>query len=381
MTAETVFTNARLVTPDAVIDGSLCVRGGTIHAVAAQPSRLAAAVDLEGDYLIPGLVELHTDNLEKHFSPRPGVRWPAQSAVVAHDAEITAAGITTVFDALALGDVMEGSARVANLDEMAQALARASADRLLRADHHLHLRCEVSYAGVLELFHRHLDGPLVRLVSVMDHSPGQRQFASLDKYREYYRGKYGLSESELQGFIVSQKQASARYSAAHRAEVVANCRARGLPLASHDDATREHIAEAARLGMVIAEFPTTLEAARCARERGMHVMMGGPNFVRGQSHSGNVSARELARAGLLDTISSDYCPASALHAAFLLGGDDGAYPLPRAVATVTSNPARAAGLDDRGELAPGQRADLVRVRMARGMPLARQVWREGQRVA
>lgn len=381
MTAELVLTNARLVTPEAVFDGSLCIRGSRIHAVDTGPSRLPAAVDLAGDYLIPGLVELHTDNLEKHFSPRPGVRWPSLSAVVAHDAEIAAAGITTVFDALALGDVMEGSARVANLDEMTQALARASDDRLLRADHHLHLRCEVSYAGVLDLFHRHLEGPLVRLVSVMDHSPGQRQFASLDKYREYYRGKYGLSETELQEFIVSQKQASARYSAAHRAEVVAKCRARGLPLASHDDATGEHIAEAARLGMVIAEFPTTLEAARCARERGMHVMMGGPNVVRGQSHSGNVSARELARARLLDTISSDYCPASALHAAFLLGTGDGAYTLPEAVATVTANPARAAGLNDRGELAPGQRADLVRVRTARGIPLARQVWREGQRVA
>lgn len=380
MTGEMVFTNARLVTPEGVAPGSVCVRAGRIHAVDDRPSQLPGSIDLGGDYLIPGLVELHTDNLEKHFSPRPGVRWPALSAVVAHDAEIAAAGITTVFDALALGDVMDGSARIDHLDEMAQALSRAAADRLLRADHRVHLRCEVSYAGVLDLFERHVDGPLVRLVSVMDHSPGQRQFADLDKYREYYGGKYGLSENELQRFILNQKEASARYSDAHRRAVVAQCRDRGLPLASHDDATAGHVDEAAALGMVIAEFPTTFEAARSARDRGLHVMMGGPNYVRGLSHSGNVSARELARAGLLDTLSSDYCPASSLHAAFLLGGAEGAYPLHEAIATVTANPADAAGLGDRGRIAPGLRADLVRVRMAHGVPLAREVWREGLRI-
>jgi len=381
MTGESVFTNTRLVTPEAVFRGSACLRDGRIHAVDDRPSQLAHAIDLDGDYLIPGLVELHTDNLEKHFAPRPGVRWPALSAVVAHDAEIAAAGITTVFDALALGDIKDGSARIDHLDEMVQALARAANDRLLRADHHVHLRCEVSYGGVLELFERHIDGPLVRLVSVMDHSPGQRQFADLDKYREYYRGKYGLSESELQGFIVNQKEASARYSRTHRQAVVAQCRERGLPLASHDDATAEHVDEAVTLGVVIAEFPTTHEAARSARERGLHVMIGGPNYVRGLSHSGNVSARELAQAGLLDTLSSDYCPASSLHAAFLLGGADGAYSLHEAIATVTANPADAAGLGDRGRMAPGLRADLVRVRLAHGIPLAREVWREGQRIA
>lgn len=381
MNDELVFTNARMVTPEVVVNGSLCIRGGYISALDDGASRRPNAVDLGGDYVIPGLVELHTDNLEKHFTPRPGVRWPPLSAVMAHDAEIAAAGITTVFDALALGDVMDGSTRIDNLDEMAQALEHAANDRLLRAEHHVHLRCEVSYAGVLELFQRHMDSALVRLVSVMDHSPGQRQFASLDKHREYYRGKYGLTENQLRDFIASQTAASARYSDAHREAVVARCRDRGLPLASHDDATAAHIDEAVALGVAIAEFPTTLEAARSARARGMHVMMGGPNYVRGLSHSGNVSARELAQAGLLDTLSSDYCPASALQAAFLLGGTAGPYPLHEAIATVTANPADAAGLTDRGRLAEGQRADLVRVRMASGIPIAREVWRDGLRVA
>lgn len=378
--AEDVFTNARLVTSEAVVAGTLCVSGSRIRAVDEGVSTLSSAIDLEGDYLIPGLVELHTDNLEKHFSPRPGVRWPGLSAVVAHDAEIAAAGITTVLDALALGDVMEGSARINSLDEMAHFLELASRDELLRADHHLHLRCEVSYPGVMELFERYVEHALVRLVSVMDHSPGQRQFASLDKYRQYYRGKYGLSEDQLQSFIRAQKAASERYSCQHREAVVSQCRQRGVPLASHDDATPEHVEEAAAFGMVIAEFPTTVEAARCARERGLHVMMGGPNFVRGRSHSGNVSARDLAKSGLLDTLSSDYCPVSALHAAFLLGGDTGEYTLAEAIATVTANPASAAGLTDRGSLAPGLRADFVRVRPVRGIPLAREVWRAGRRV-
>lgn len=381
MSAEWALTNARIVTPDAMIEGSLLVRDGRIAELDAAPSRLRNALDLEGDYLIPGLVELHTDNLEKHFTPRPGVRWPALSAVMAHDAQIATSGITTVFDALALGDVMEGSARVDHLDEMAKAVTHASQVGITRAEHHLHLRCEVSYPGVTDLFARFLDNPLVKLVSVMDHSPGQRQFASLEKYREYYQGKYGLNDVELKRFITRQKAASARYSDTHRRAVVAQCHERRLPIASHDDATVDHIREAREFGMVIAEFPTTVEAARAARDAGLHVMMGGPNLVRGYSHSGNVSARELAAGRLLDTLSSDYFPASSLHAAFVLGTQVEGFTLPEAIATVSANPAAAAGLDDRGRLAPGLRADLVRVKPVQGVPLVREVWRGGSRIA
>ena len=379
---ELVISNARVVTRDAVIHGAVQVRAGTITDVSDVPALLPSAIDFDGDYLVPGLVELHTDNLERHASPRPGVRWPAAAAVVAHDAQIAGAGITTVFDALSVGDVVEGSARLATLTAMADAVQAMHDAGALKAEHWLHMRCEVSYHDLPALFRPFVDHPRVRLVSLMDHTPGQRQFAQLEKYTEYYMGKYGFSDAQMQRFIEQKCENQVRYSASHRAHVIELCRQRGLPLASHDDATAGHVDEAAACGSVVAEFPTTLEAARAARGRGIRVMGGAPNFVRGGSHSGNVSARELAEHDLVDILSSDYVPASLLHAAFLLA-DGAPNALPAAVATVSATPAAAIGLTDRGALAPGLRGDLIRVAEAPGLgfPVVRAVWRNGERIA
>lgn len=380
MPAEIVLTNARLVTAERVIDGTLVIRDGLIAKVEEGRSQLPHAQDLDGDYLLPGLVELHTDNLEKHMSPRPGVDWPSASAVLTHDAQIVAAGITTVFDALSIGDIKPGGQRMQQLPVMLEAIARAAEAGETRAEHRLHLRCELCHPDVLSLFRDLVEHPLVQLVSVMDHSPGQRQFALEAKYREYYRGKYHLSEAEMDAFTIEQKLNSQKYSDRHRRAVVEECRARGLAVASHDDATLAHAQESATYGMTIAEFPTTLEAARASHELGLKVLMGAPNIVRGGSHSGNIAAAELAAANVLDILSSDYYPASLLQAAVMLAGQDNDYDLPKAVATVSRLPAQAAGLHDRGEIRVGLRADLLQARIASEQPLVRQVWREGQRV-
>lgn len=380
MPAEIVLTNARLVTAERVIDGTLVIRDGLIAKVEEGRSQLPHAQDLDGDYLLPGLVELHTDNLEKHMSPRPGVDWPSASAVLTHDAQIVAAGITTVFDALSIGDIKPGGQRMQQLPVMLEAIARAAEAGETRAEHRLHLRCELCHPDVLSLFRDLVEHPLVQLVSVMDHSPGQRQFALEAKYREYYRGKYHLSEAEMDAFTIEQKLNSQKYSDRHRRAVVEECRVRGLAVASHDDATLAHAQESATYGMTIAEFPTTLEAARASHELGLKVLMGAPNIVRGGSHSGNIAAAELAAANVLDILSSDYYPASLLQAAVMLAGQDNDYDLPKAVATVSRLPAQAAGLHDRGEIRVGLRADLLQARIASEQPLVRQVWREGQRV-
>ena len=337
-------------------------------------------MDLEGDYLLPGLVELHTDNLEKHMSPRPGVDWPSASAVLTHDAQIVAAGITTVFDALSIGDINPKGKRMQQLGVMLEAIAEAEAAGQTRAEHRLHLRCEVSHPQCLELFRELVEQPLVQLVSVMDHAPGQRQFARMEKYREYYMGKYHLSPAEMDHFVSEQLANSARHSDQQRAAIVDICRSRELALASHDDATLEHVTESADYGMAIAEFPTTFEAAEASHARGLKVLMGAPNIVRGGSHSGNIAAADLARRGVLDILSSDYYPASLLQAALGLAEQDNGYDLPRAIATISLAPARAAGLDDRGEIAVGLRADLVQAQVHKGQPVIGQVWRQGRRV-
>ncbi|WP_432696411.1 alpha-D-ribose 1-methylphosphonate 5-triphosphate diphosphatase [Marinobacterium sp. YM272] len=376
-----ILTNAKIVLSNEVINGSLHINRGCIEAIDSGGVSLPGAVDCEGGYLMPGMVELHTDNMEKHFTPRPGVAWPGMQAFKVHDAQMISAGITTVFDAISVGDVVEGSERLNNLSRMADAL-HASRDRgLTRADHLLHLRCEVSHQDTLHNFRTLLESHPPQLVSIMDHSPGQRQFANIDKYRQYYQGKYKMSDSEMEAFIVRQSEASNLYSTDYRRAIADICLGLGIPLASHDDATLEHVTESLEHGMVIAEFPTTEVSAREAHRHGMAVLMGAPNVVRGGSHSGNVAAHSLASEGLLDVLSSDYYPASLLDAAFKLAADErNGYDLAAATRLVSQRPALAAGLEDRGEIAIGKRADLVWYEGLEDHAHIKHVWKDGGRV-
>jgi alpha-D-ribose 1-methylphosphonate 5-triphosphate diphosphatase len=380
MSIELILTNARVVTSDAEFDGTVVVRDGRIVEVGAGRSHAPCATDLDSDYLVPGLVELHTDNMEKHFSPRPGVKWPSLPAVIAHDTQIAAAGITTVFDSLALGDVRGDTDRVMNRERMIDAVRTVSDRRMSRAEHRLHLRCEIVADDAVESIDRWIDLPLVGLVSINDHTPGQRQFLDPEKLRHYHTKKYGMTNAEFDVFSVRAIELHHKNAARNRSEVVARARARGLPIASHDDATRAHVEEAVENGMTIAEFPTTSEAASASREAGLSVLVGAPNLVMGGSHSGNIAAIDLVCDGQADILSSDYVPASLMESVFRLPSSGAGISLPEAVRLASLNPARAVGLGDRGEIAPDRRADLVRVRVLDGAPLVRTVWREGERV-
>ncbi|ATX99960.1 TPA: alpha-D-ribose 1-methylphosphonate 5-triphosphate diphosphatase [Klebsiella aerogenes] len=376
-----IINNVKLVLEDETIDGSLEVQDGRIYAFAESQSRQPGALDGEGGWLLPGLIELHTDNLDKFFTPRPKVDWPAHSAMSSHDALMVASGITTVLDAVAIGDVRDGGDRLENLEKMINAVEETQKRGLNRAEHRLHLRCELPHHTTLPLFEKLVDREPVTLVSLMDHSPGQRQFANREKYREYYQGKYQLSSEQMQRFEEEQMALAAAWSQPNRQAIAAMCRERQIALASHDDATHEHVAESHQLGSVIAEFPTTLAAAQASRQHGMNVLMGAPNIVRGGSHSGNVAAHQLATSGLLDILSSDYYPASLLDAAFRIAdSDDNAFTLAQAVRLVSKHPAQALGLHDRGVIAEGKRADLVLAHRRGQHVHIDHVWRQGKRV-
>ncbi|WP_213795079.1 alpha-D-ribose 1-methylphosphonate 5-triphosphate diphosphatase [Klebsiella aerogenes] len=376
-----IINNVKLVLEDETIDGSLEVQEGRIYAFAESQSRLPGALDGEGGWLLPGLIELHTDNLDKFFTPRPKVDWPAHSAMSSHDALMVASGITTVLDAVAIGDVRDGGDRLENLEKMINAVEETQKRGLNRAEHRLHLRCELPHHTTLPLFEKLVDREPVTLVSLMDHSPGQRQFANREKYREYYQGKYQLSSEQMLRFEEEQMALAAAWSQPNRQAIAAMCRERQIALASHDDATHEHVAESHLLGSVIAEFPTTLAAAQASRQHGMNVLMGAPNIVRGGSHSGNVAAHQLAASGLLDILSSDYYPASLLDAAFRIAdSDDNAFTLAQAIRLVSKHPAQALGLHDRGVIAEGKRADLVLAHRRGEHVHIDHVWRQGKRV-
>ncbi len=374
---ETIFTNYRLQLPDQEVLGTLIVRDGIIADV--QPGVVAQGHNGDGDYLLPGLVELHTDNFEQRLSPRPKVRWPIDVAAVYHDRDLAAAGITTVCDAIAVGDITPTSMRMTEFDPMINTIHQGQLEERFAVDHRLHLRCELGYEHVHDVAATYADHPLLSLISLMDHTPGQRQFVQVEKYKEYYQGKHGVSADEMPDFIQARIEAQKRHANENRRQLVDLTQKYQICLASHDDATPEHVQEALQDGAKIAEFPTTIDAAKTAHHQGLQVLMGAPNLILGQSHSGNVSAMELVERDWVDIISSDYVPQSLLQAMFLIAQHQ---PLYKAMALFTLNPAKAIGLDgDRGSLEIGKRADFVTVHHDGVVPRFTSVRRQGQRIA
>jgi alpha-D-ribose 1-methylphosphonate 5-triphosphate diphosphatase len=379
----TIIDNAILVLPDRLLPGSLEIAGSIIAGI-GQGLGGPDSLDLDGDYLIPGVIDLHTDNLERQVLPRSNARWPSRSAMVAHDAQCAAAGVTTVFDALCLGDIGFEKARVQTFRDGLADLDALVPTGLLKAEHFLHLRCELPAGDMLGMLDDALDHAGTRIVSLMDHSPGVGQYADIERYRGMRRNE-GFAESEIEAMIGHLQCYQEQHSAANRRgliERLARQRMAGqdLVLASHDDRMAEEVAANQADGIAISEFPVTMEAALAAKALGMQVIAGAPNIVRGGSHSGNVAVVDLIREGAVDALASDYVPASLIEAAFIIAGQN-LLSLPEAVALITSNPARMVGLDDRGRIAPGLQADLVRVRVHEGLAIVRQVWRRGRLVA
>ncbi len=370
-----------IVTPTGLIHGEVVLEGEIIRAVEPRSGPSSTALDWSGDWIVPGLVDIHTDNLEKHYQPRPGALWDAYGAAMAHDGQCASAGITTVLDSLSLHGRKEGLDRKEALGPMIGGMDRAQSDGALRAEHLLHLRCEVTNPDLLSLLEPHADNTRLKLLSVMDHTPGQRQTSDVAKLVSRLVAA-GHSEAEIEDITATRHEGrDPGVAYANRRSVVAFAREYGVPICAHDDATDAHVDEAHQDGCVIAEFPVTLAAALRSKSYGMAICMGGPNFVRGGSHSGNLSARECAEHGVLDMLASDYVPLSMLRSAFMLIDDFGWAP-ERALATVAATPARSLGLSDRGEIAAGQRSDLLRIaRRTAGWPVPSEVWRQGLRVA
>jgi len=379
MSDELIFSNARVVLADELLPrASVCVRDGRIAAIDESPSHLPGAIDLDGDLLLPGLVEVHTDNLERHVMPRPKVTFPMRAALQAHDSELAAAGITTVLDAVGVGDPYGDGFRSRDQSALLTALDQLEGAGLLRCQHLIHVRCELPAPNAVELFEPFAGHARLRLISLMDHTPGQRQWTDIAHARTYYTGKKGWSDAQFDDEVRRAPERQARYARPHRDWFADFARTHGIALATHDDTTVDHVDEARTLGASMSEFPTTMAAARHAHAHGLKTVAGAPNVVRGGSHSGNVAAIDLAREGVLDGLSSDYVPGSLLLAAWRLHQDAG-FTLPEALQVVTRGPAEAAGLHDRGVIASGLRADLIRVRELDRQPVVREVFVAGQR--
>ena len=380
MTQDTILANAQIVLPHEVVTGHVLVRNGQIADIGTGAHVPARGLDCEGDFLAPGLIELHTDNLERHISPRPKVAWPHGPAILAHDRELAGTGITTVFDAMRVGSIPTGKTRYTKYArDLSLEMLALRAQGVLKISHFLHLRAEICSETLTEELAEFTPEDRVGIVSLMDHTPGQRQFRDVSKMKAYIMGKNNLTEAEFAAHVDKLQGLQARLGAAHEAAAVSEAQRLGAVLASHDDTTAEQVDVSAGHGVAVAEFPTTVEAAEACRAQGIAIIMGAPNLVRGGSHSGNVAAQDLAERDMLDILSSDYVPAALLMSAVQLGemwGD-----MARGIATVTRTPARSVGLSDRGEIAVGQRADLVRFKRSETGVVAREVWSVGRQVA
>jgi len=351
-----------VVLPDGVLErGSILVLDGSIAEIREGPAP-DADVQAGGLTAIPGLIDMHGDMLEREVEPRPGARFPVELGLFELDKRLAATGVTTAYAAISFHPTQSRNTErtVARAREMAASIA-ALRDSLL-VDLLVHARFEVTFPDVATELADLLRAGQVQLVSLTDHTPGQGQYRDIEKYIERLAEWRNTSRAEIEAQtkdrLLQARQRPPSWDVVRT--VTALAAARGLPIASHDDDSQAKVDLVAGLGATLSEFPVSLEAATAAKERGMHVVMGAPNVLRGGSHSGNLSAIEAIRAGVVDLLAADYYPAALLHATFALA-EAGILPLSAAVSLSTRNVARALGLDDRGRLEVGRRADIALV--------------------
>jgi alpha-D-ribose 1-methylphosphonate 5-triphosphate diphosphatase len=377
-----IITNANIVTPENNFIGSLEFETDFMNISDSKHHGLGA-LDFEGDYLLPGFIELHTDNLEKHFVPRPKTFWPNKlSAALDNDRDIIGSGITTVYDAISIGSYTRAKNEIVH--DVINAVDEGIKKNIFKADHFIHLRCELSDPDLLENIEKYSDNQNVHFASLMDHTPGQRQWQNKEKMIEFYKkdnvvissGNIGIDEDLIRSNDIAMKA-----ERENRPKVVDIWKSRKILMASHDDTTEDHVIEANDYGIKIAEFPTTMTAVKKAKDLKMTNILGAPNFIRNMSHSGNVSVTEIFQQNpyFVDALSSDYVPSSLLQAVFKLFNQG--HSISKAVSYVTKNPALILSLEHLGEINEKKKSDFLRVALINNTPMIKEVYKSGKRVA
>lgn len=373
----TYITRARVVLPDTVLENSaVLIEDGLIAAIEPAGSHHAQVVDLQGQWLMPGLVDLHCDAIEKETEPRASVLFPLDFALAQVDRRNAMSGITTPYHALSFSNKEWGVRNNETAAELARAIHAFSNQSLV--DNRVHLRYEITDPKALPLIEALIDAGAVDMVSVMDHSPGQGQFKSLESYLQYMMGNHGMDRTQAEQ--AAQIKLDGAQGAVERVErLIAHARRAGVATASHDDDSVQRIATIRNLGVAISEFPINLDTAKAAASCGLATILGAPNVLRGGSQSGSMRAIDGIRAGVTHCLCSDYQPSTLMAAVFtVLEQSD--LTMPQAAALVTCNPAQAAGLADRGRIQAGLRADLTAVGRQGRLPQPSHVWSAGRLV-
>jgi len=371
---KTCLINARIVLADSMIEnGSLLIENGKIIAIEPESTTEAVIIDLKGKTLMPGMIDLHCDALEKEVEPRPGIHFPLDFACAQADKRNAAAGITTVFHALSFANDELGVRNNDFAAQIARSVHQWHPHGLV--DNRVHCRYEITDETGLPVLKELLTEGSMHLISMMDHTPGQGQFKDMAAYHDYLTRTYKKTADEVT-VILERKAAAASSAFARMEELAFTAHELGISVASHDDDSSERVATMSQIGADISEFPVSLEAAQAAKAAGMSTIFGSPNILRGQSQSGSMKAIDAIHEGVADCLCADYAPASLIVSLFKIP-ELSDLDLPAAIRLATKNPAKAARLDDRGEIAVGKRADLIAVGLPGGLPQVSDVWSNG----
>ncbi len=372
---KTYLTHARVITTNAVVDdAAVLIEDGHIVAINPESTNNVESISLNGQYLLPGLVDLHCDAIEKEIEPRPHAFFPTDFAIAQIDRHNAAVGITTPFHAISFAHEEFG---VRNNEKAAQ-IVRSLHDYQPQAlvNNRVHCRYEITDPTGLPILLNLLQKDEIHLISLMDHTPGQGQFKDMQAYHNYLSRTYKKSAAEVSALAVKKIDQGA--DALERVKtLISKALSLGVQIASHDDDTPDRIASMQALGVHLSEFPINLETAQAAQKAGLSTIFGAPNLLRGQSQSGSIKAIDAIKHQVGDILCGDYSPASLLAAAFRIPELVG-WSLPEAIALVTYNPAQAINLSDRGEITPGKRADLIAVRCPHGFPQVTTTWVGGR---
>ena len=350
-------------------DATVVVEDGRIVEVGQRGGgEMAHGYDATGLLVLPGFIDLHSDAIENEIQPRPGGRFPLEMALFELNKKLASCGITTMYHSLSFSMTDKNEIRQ---PDTAREIVRTikDLDRHLDIRNRVHARYEMIDIGCASLLEELVEEGLVDLFSVMDHTPGQGQFVSMDAFKEYYGAVDHMNAEELEALAERRLRARRTLDMSHVVRLTRLCAEMGIPMASHDDDTLEKVRWVKSLGIALSEFPVTVEAASGAAEEGIHVLMGAPNILRGRSLTKNLSGRQAVQKGWCDIMGSDYSPASMLHALFALDRL-GILPFNEIVNMVSLNPARAVGLDlETGAIREGLKADLVLVDTATRVPV------------
>lgn len=349
---ETILRSKNVLINEEFVPADVVIKGEFIERI-DKYGKNEVAVDLGEKKIAPGIVDLHSDAIEKEIEPRPNATFPVELAVAELDKKLSMAGVTTMFHAIGFEENPKKKRSIDLAISQIEEINKAN-DKHLGVDNYVHARFELSCDEAVEPIKEVISKGMVKLVSLMDHSPGQGQFKSLESFKSYYGSYYDLNEEELQKVI--DKKTNKNEDKIN--DLIAYTKEHNLTLLSHDDDCIEKLDGLLNLGVQISEFPLDLEVAKYAVSKGIATGMGAPNIVRGGSQSGNIAAIELVKEGICKYLCSDYHPTSMLQAVYRMK-EDANLDIAKGFSMVTSTPARYANLEDRGEIKEGKRADII----------------------